>query len=626
QNFTLTFLVPHARAEDVQAGSSEGFSPSTLLAAGPNISPLFEGDAQTMVRYTFRALRSGRSVLGPLPYSIRGRQFLTGSMVLEVSRARDSGVPFDLEWRPLADEVYEGQSVAVILEMRGILEITVPESVSVPKPAGALFEEVEGLGGISSVTAGGRELYSMAVSSWMLTPSSAGRVSLPAARVKAFGFTLDSAPRAITVRSLPPALQESGAVGSFTVNSRTDANEIMLGESLDLFFRVTGEGNLNYLQPPPLQFDDVLLTGQETLSELTAFDFGYRGWIEWSFRLSPQKAGNLSLKIPAFSWLDPENGNVKISPGKSLRVDVRERKTAEPLPDEAKREVLRSWDVEDCEPWDLYKKPYLYAFILPCGFFFARGILKARKKTAAGALGVLLVSLSLLGAAGFSSRQEGLALVDRGAAAYDRENYREAESLFREALKSLPGSPGVYFNLGLVHGELADAAGSLFWLRMAAFRNPSETFIRERLEEAEKSRGIAHAAPVPGIHPDVFFVFFAVSLCAACVLPWFVRRRTILFVCLVVLLLAAGFSAGGIAWQASSLGREWGVVVEGGASMRKIPLPESSEWIRLAEGTALDIESHSGGFVLVSTGSGIRGWVEEKVLRFNNTEGEGRDG
>jgi tetratricopeptide (TPR) repeat protein len=215
--------------------------------------------------------------------------------------------------------------------------------------------------------------------------------------------------------------------------------------------------------------------------------------------------------------------------------------------------------------------------------------------------------------------------VDRGAAAYDTGNYAEAEGLFREALGTLRGSTGVYFNLGLVRAELGDAAGSVFWLRKAAFRNPSAAFIKERLEEAEKAYDIAHAAPVPGMHPDVFFAFLAFSLCGACFLPWFVKKRTNLFVCLLILLAAAGFSAGGIVFQASSRGRDWGVAARGGASMRKIPLPEASEWIRLAEGTALDIESRSGNFALVSTGSGIRGWIDEKTLLFN-TEGDDENG
>jgi tetratricopeptide (TPR) repeat protein len=404
-------------------------------------------------------------------------------------------------------------------------------------------------------------------------------------------------------------------VGRFTVSCRIDAHEILLGESVTLYFRVMGEGNLNYLQPPPLEFEDILITGQDASSELEAFDSGYRGWIEWSFRLSPQKAGNFSLKIPAFFWFDPESRSVGASGGITLPALVRERQSGDISP-AAKKRILRSWDVEACEPWDVYEKPYLYAFILPCVFFFARGILKQRKKSAASALGVLLLSVCFSCAALAASRKEGLARVDRGAAAYDSEDYGEAERFFREALAALPESPGVYYNLGEVRAELADAEGSVFWFRKAVFRNPSAAFLRERLGEMEKSQGIAHAAPVPEIHPDVFFAVCAACVCALAVLPWLVKKRTILFVCCVVLLVVSVFSAGGIAWQASSRSRDWGVVTDGGASLRKIPLPEAAEWIRLAAGTALDIESRSGDFALVSTGSGIRGWIGEETLRF----------
>jgi tetratricopeptide (TPR) repeat protein len=630
QDFTVSFLVPHAAAEEVRAGGGEGFSASARLVAGPNISAFLFSDPETgisrphtLVRYTFRALRPGRSLMGPLPYSIRNRDFFTAGMILEISRARDSLVPFDLEWRLPAGDIYEGQSVAALLEMSGLEAIQVPENVSVSKPAGALFEEAAGLGGISSLSVDGRELYRMTVSSWMLTPSSAGRLSLPSARVRALGLVVDSAPQTIMVQSLPDEVKLTGAVGRFTANARTDAEEIVLGESLNLFFRVQGEGNLNYLQLPLIKFDDILITGQETVSRLDAFEGGYRGWIEWIFRLSPQKAGNFSLKIPAFAWFDPESRSVETSAGISLKTSVRPPQTESAAAAAEKRKILRSWDVESCEPWDLYEKPYLYAFFLPAGFFFVRTVLRMGKKSAAEGLALVLVCLYFLGAAGASARKEGLDLVDMGAAAYEGENYREAEKLFREALVSLPRSPGVYFNLGLVRAELEDAAGSIFWLRKAVFRNPSAAFIKERLEEAEKN--IAHAAPVPGVHPDMFFALFAFFLCAACALPWFVKKRTSLFACLVVLLAAAVFSAGGIAWQAASRGRDWAVVTRGGASMRKIPLPGASEWIRLAEGTALDVESRSGNFALISTGSGIRGWIDENTLWFN-TEGEIEDG
>ncbi|MDR1931534.1 MAG: BatD family protein [Spirochaetales bacterium] len=617
QQFTLSFIVPTAAA-DVRAGQE--FPDSLALVSGPGISPLTVSDSAgnplrvTRVSYTFRALRAGRSILGPIAYSVRGKEFFTREMILEISRARDSLVPFTLAWRPLAGEVYEGQSVAVLLEMRGLAEITVPEAVSVPKPAGALFEEAKGLGGISSVSAGGRELYSMTVSSWMLTPSVSGRVVLPSARVKALGLTLDSDAPAITVLGLPPAVKSTGAVGKFEVNAWTDKSEVFPGETVNLFFRVTGEGNLNYLQPPQVSFADILITGHETAQAAEAFDLGYRGWVQWTFRLSPGKAGNFALNIPAFSWLDPQTRAVETFQPRPLSMRVRGRQTARDSSGPDGHGILRSRDLRACEPLDLYARPYMYTFIIPCAFFFTRGMLRLRRRFRAA--GVLLLSLCLLGAAGAGgeAREEALARVDKGAAAYDRGDYTEADRLFVSAAETLRGSPGVFYNIGLTREALKDAAGSVFWLRRAAFRNPAAAFIRDRLHEAEKTFGVTHAAPVPRIHPDMFFAVFAAAFLAIAVLPRLVRKRTILFVCLTALLLGAAFSAAATAWQAASLGREWAVVAAGGSPMRKIPLPEASEWLELAEGTAVDIKSRSGGFVLAATGSGIEGWLEEKKL------------
>jgi tetratricopeptide (TPR) repeat protein len=255
-------------------------------------------------------------------------------------------------------------------------------------------------------------------------------------------------------------------------------------------------------------------------------------------------------------------------------------------------------------------------------------MLKARRGTPPGVLGVLLVSFFLSGASREDEplREKALALVDQGAAACENGDYGEALKLFFAAAENLPGSPGVYYNLGQTQAALGGAADSVFWLRMAAFANPQAAFIRARLFETENDFGVTHAASVPGVHPDIFFAFFAASAALACLLPWLLgrqksgARRRLLFVCLTALFLAAAFSAAATAYQAASRGREWGVVDSGGTPLRKIPRNDSSEWLRLAEGTAVDIVSRSGGFALVSTGSGIKGWIEEKSLLENTRE------
>jgi tetratricopeptide (TPR) repeat protein len=269
----------------------------------------------------------------------------------------------------------------------------------------------------------------------------------------------------------------------------------------------------------------------------------------------------------------------------------------------------------------------MYAFIVPGAFFFVQGILRKKGKTTAGISGLLLLALCLLGASEDAGREKYLARVDQGAAAYDGENYSEAIRFFLLAAEGLPGSPGVYYNLGLASAAAGDRARAIFYLRGAAVSNPASAFIRRRLYETEKESGITHGTGVPRIHPDMFFFLFTLFFLAVCVLPRLIKKKSSLFACLTPVVLAAVLSAGGIFCQAAALDREWAVVSSGGGEMRKVPLPDSSDWLNLAEGTAVDILSHSGRFVLVAAGSGVEGWMDaEDLLIWRRNGGEKNEG
>jgi hypothetical protein len=636
QQFTLSFQIPRAAPQDVGVEPGFPFPDSVVLTGGPRISALTAKDPVTgtverltEVRYVFRAVRAGRSLVGPIPFRVGGDDFFTGDIILELARSRGEAlVPFDLAWRTLSSGIYEGQTVAAFLEMRNLREIPVPDAVSISQPGGALFEEVKGLGGISSRSGRAGELFSITVSSWLLTPSAPGRVTLPPARVKALGITVDSAPHSVQARSLPPEVKATGAVGNFTVSSRMDKNAITLGETASLFFRVAGEGNLNYLQPPEMVFPGLVITGRENTAQLEPFESGYRGYAEWEFRLSPRTGGDFSLRVPAFVWMEPETHTVRSSPEMVLSLNVVSRQAAASSGQPAGRpEILRSWDISALEPWNLYSKPYMYAFIIPGAVFFAQGILRKKGKITAGIPALLCLAFYLLGASGDAEREKYLARVDQGAAAYDSENYSQAIGFFLLAAEGIPGSPGVYYNLGLASAAVGDKARAIFYLRGAAVSNPAIAFIRRRLYETEKESGITHGTGAPRIHPDMFFYLFTLFFLAACALPRLIEKKSRLFACLTPVVLAAVFCAGGIFCQAAALGREWAVVSSGGGEMRKVPLPDSSDWLNLAEGTAVDVVSHSGRFVLVAAGSGVEGWMDtEDLLMWESSGGEKNKG
>lgn len=621
QQFTLSFLIPHPIPQDIRMGPDVRFPPSAVLIGGPGINPVSEKDPVTgaierfiRIHYVFRASQAGRSIVEPLSFRIGEKEYTTESALLEIAQRRGEPlVPFDLAWIIPQTEIYEGQTVAAFLEMQNLTGITMPDTVSVTPPARVVFEEVKGLGGITSLVAGNRELYRMTVASYLLTPSAPGRIVLPAARVKALGLTVESRQQALTVKPLPPAVRSTGAVGRFQVTSRLGREEMTLGDTVELVVRIEGAGNLNYLQLPDLVYPDVVVTGKTGRSSLLPSETGYQGFMEWEVRISPQKAGDFRLTVPPFPWLDPESGRIHTSRERVHRIAVRERVIQDEEGKARKdHKILRSEEIMSFQGGDAYRNIYLYGLLVPGLIVLVQGLLRRKGKSLLAVFGLICLS-GLFIAAGKAPVRE-IPQVERGADAFEAGDYPEAEKAFLQAADGLPGNPGIDYNLGLTYRALDNPSRAVFHLRRAAVQSPGTGFFREALLAVEKHGGLLRQTPVPSIHPDFFFIFFIVSFLAACTLPWLVKRRGVLLISFIIFLLPIGLSLGGAAYQAAERNSRWGVVAAEGTVMRKIPLPNSSEWLYLQEGTSVGVRGHSDNFILVRTGFGVEGWVDAKKL------------
>ncbi len=631
QPFSLSFLVPGAAAGDVRVGPGVTFPPSATLLGGPGIYPVSEKDPVTgnierfvKVQYEFRAARAGRAVVEPIPFQVGESQFLTEGTVLEIAQRRgDLLVPFDLEWRVPASEVYEGQTVPAFLEMKNLPGIVVPESVVVAPPSGAVFEETEGLGTIGSVAAGGRELYRMTVAAYLLTPSSPGNVVLRTARVKAFGMTVESRALPVTVRRLPAEVRSTGAVGNFRVSSRVEPEEPRLGDTVRLFVRVEGEGNLNYLQLPPLQFPDFAVLGKTPRTRLSPRETGYGGSVEWEIRLSPQKTGDFRVTVPVFPWFDPAANEIRSSRERSHRVLVREAaEDAGSREGPKSRRVLRSDEKAASAPLDAYRRAYAYLLLLPGLGLLVHGLLRRRKRYAAVLIALLSASIFLLGSSE-PSPDASLLLIEQGADAYERGGFADAVTFFIQAASALPENPGAHYNLGISYAALRDVPRAVFHLRRAVVIRPGSALFRETLADTENELGLTRQSAVPRLHPDYFFLFLVLTVNLAGCLPLAVKRRGPLFIAGILLSLLAVLSAAGLLYSAAERNARWGVVSKENAVLRKIPLPNSSEWLQLPAGTSVDVRGASGNFILTRTGFGVEGWMEADRMLLSPAGGSG---
>jgi tetratricopeptide (TPR) repeat protein len=619
--FTLTFRIRKASAADIRIPWDVRFPSSVVLLGGPGITPVTVRDpvdgsveGQVRVQYVFRAVRAGRSVIGPITYYLRETPYETAAEILEIALQRGPElVPFDLHWRIVGETVFEGQTVAAVLEMSNLTRITVPETVSVTPPSGGVFEEAKGLGTIQSLPVGARDLYRVPVASYLLTPQSAGRLVLPSARVSAQGTAVNCEALAVTVRPLPDAVKDTGAVGSFRVGSRLDRMEAYVNEPARLFIRIEGEGNLHFLQLPEIVFPGFSVTGRTDRMETVAVETGYQGFREWDLRLTPEKTGNLEITIPPYPWLDPVSGKISTSPEQTLTLPVKERKAPEKKIDEGPAyPVLRAEEILMYEPVNAYKNPFMYGFFLPGLFLLGYGMYRRSAAARIVALGV--VGFLLLGSA-VELRDKSLALVEMGTAAFERNEHFEAIKQFSLALEGLPDSPGIHYNLGLTHRALKNVPRALFHLRKASLHNPRVSLFRDVLSAVEKEYGLSLQIPLPKFHPDQFFWFLIFVYTLMCSLPLLARNRGARIIGLLLLLVPAGLAGWGLLHFSAERDASWGIVGQANTELRKIPLPKSSEWIYLEEGTIVEIHASSSGYLLVKTGFGVEGWISvDKML------------
>ena len=169
-------------------------------------------------------------------------------------------VPIEITWIVPDRDIYVGQSVPVTLQLLNQREISLINSYEVAQPRGAFFEEIPDFGDIETIRVGEKYLYNIPVASYMFTPSQSGRIFIPAAGVVAFGQETESTTVRVDVKSLPAEVRSTGAVGDFQYVAELDSARLDAGTLGTLRLRVSGEGNLDYLNIPTPDFGDLVQT------------------------------------------------------------------------------------------------------------------------------------------------------------------------------------------------------------------------------------------------------------------------------------------------------------------------------------------------------------------------------
>ena len=135
-----------------------------------------------------------------------------------------------------------------------------------------------------------------------------------------------SKPLEITVKALPTAGKPAafnGAVGEFKLETNITNEETAVNEAVTLRITVSGNGNLNLLPQPKIDFPKAFEVYDPRLIEDVKVSGGKIGGKRtWEYLLIPRSPGEYKIAPVEFAWFDPSAGQfvLKQSPEYLIRV------------------------------------------------------------------------------------------------------------------------------------------------------------------------------------------------------------------------------------------------------------------------------------------------------------------
>ncbi|MBN2051065.1 MAG: BatD family protein [Spirochaetales bacterium] len=624
QRFSITFTLDFEDSEAVQT-ELPALPEGIQLYRGPIIRPVWVQSEtggyrkNVTVTTTFQANREGRTILGGFLLKIGDEEYRTGYHLVRVGSwiNRQLVIPYEPVWIVPEVPIYIGQAVPVVLAVQNMEEVALFDGVLVDQPAGAMFERIPGIGSIESYTTGDITLYHIPVSSFMLTPSREGTLVLPAAEVRFGDVTGKSSAARINVLPPPEEIRSSGAIGSFTYTANMDAQEALVGDELVLTTRLTGTGNLNYLELPAPQVEGMTVLSRDDTGDFTATEAGYRGYREVTLTLVPEKPGQFRIDVPGLRTLDPAGGLVRFLPGKRFSVSVaaaekedgvdQEKGVLPFYPKEGERRRFFAGSV-------FYTHPWWYAALTPGPLVLLVVFLTRKKKKTLLVLLILLLS-------GCAREESAQSALDDAVEACIEGSHDKALALYENHIADHCDDAAAIFQYALClyhHGQTLDALQAA---RNAVFTAPLYLRARSLVLWIEKEHAIPGGVmPYPLYHPDLFFLFLVAAVNAAALGALFrlIRGKGV-YTILAILLFSLAFPATGfLLHSARERLNPPALVYEQEAYLTKIPSSVATPWFPLSAGTAVKVLQEASGYCLVRCGNGTEGWIPKTALLSDN--------
>ena len=638
---TISIIFDWADATSV---SADPFSlPDGLqLASGPYIRPYIDEDnpsvAKVEVSYVVAATVPGRYAVPGIIIHARDVRATTRPFVLAagVKQGDSVVVPPSVRWRPLVSPIYVGETIPLALEIENETSPATVDKLVVQPPAGT-FEPAPGLLSTSAVTVGDTTLYTIPAAVYEFTPGSSGTLVVPAASVRVGGLTGSAQPLTLTVLPDPAGIEQTGAIGAFTFRASTEKAD--RPGAITLRLEIAGNGNLGYLHlPDPVTTNLLTLDDQETRKIVPSLA-GYSGSRERIIRYLAAGEGVASLRIPDFSWFDPQDRQLHTVRGRLFSLPAAAEAVKTPSTASARRPQTAPQNAAGSEkaqaalpavslpfgpdPWaviegasyrDLAAEPLAYLWLLPGPIFFLI-VLSGRRFWRGTPVALLFCTLLLASTPPSSSKLAPVA--KKALSDYEAGRLTSALAGFTRGLEIEPKNAALFYNKGLTEYRLGVDGYAVNSVRSAIFYNPTSSRYRHLLDWMIQRLAVPEQVPtVTPINPDLFFLGLTVFVNGAGAAAGFLllKRRAGWVILLGLCAVLALGSASGLIYTVAARSVKSAVVAENRTEMKKIPVNSASHWLDLSQGMAVRIMGGSGDYDLIETGYGIKGWVRKEGL------------
>jgi tetratricopeptide (TPR) repeat protein len=615
--FNIDFYIDHENMSEISI-ESPSFPDGIILYKGPYIRPYWlqlpDGSSKkkTLITYTYSTSSEGRFEIGAFKIKLGDSAYETDPNIIRVGlyKNRKLYMPFDVQWSFSSNQLYVGQAIPIVLEVKNLEEVMIFNDISVSLPEKGFLESVKNLGQVSITDIGDLSLFTIPVRGFIFTPSSSGRIKTPLASVSARGINSVSQASNFDVLKIPSEIKDTGAIGSFKVSSWLNNDIIRRNENIELHLKVEGIGNLNYFQLQIPFGEGLALVNTSEITDYISTNKGYSGSRETIYSFISDSSGDKEIVIPPFPFLNPETGFINKGRIQSfyLQIDselneIIDENAAEIFPFHPKKA-----DSGGFSSTSRYKDPSSYLWMLPGPLIFLIFLISGKKKIILGASIIFIAA---------SGQVKTVSNVDIAIGQYEMGEYSNAIESLNKARNELNDNSYISYNLALAYYQTGDFGRSVYEARNAYYHDPLNSDYRDLVTYIEIKGGINYPIELSfNLYPDVFLflLMILVNFAAFTGVIYLVKNKNIYFITSVLLISLGVLTFMGLGFSIVQKGRQVGVIIQDPVFVKKIPQQEAETILSMKPGESVIIKGESDNYLFINTGTGMKGWVEKSNL------------